>query len=497
MAIGSLTRSTVFWPAFLTAAVVLLANPASAPGQLPSYRAPNAPPYATRQALFTTPMSTMFANRKTPYVDAHGNPVVVPAGYGQPYGCSDDYSGDGACSCGGYGCSSCEGYGGCGCGGYGCAGCAGGGMSPHYGGFTGPFPMGAGGTDPPVGYDLMDDVGMAGYMVDQRGPHYFDIRAEAVVLERDETFKQDIDFTIFNLGGPIVLSSGQLQYDEEPGFRVLGRFDLGPLSVLEFGYMGIYDFESSASFTDPNPVDPVTGTGNLFSLFSDFGTNPATVAIPGGPMPETERSIFHSISIDSDLQTAEMSYRRYWVGFLPRVSGTLLAGFRYTRLREDFLFSTVGEAALDYDLRADNHLAGFQTGGDVWVGLMQGLRIGAEGKAGIYNNNYEVHTLITTTPPLSVPPAPLVPPELDERFEDDDVAFISEASVDIVADILPSWSIRAGYEVLFLNSIVLAGDNFNAASPYGLAGQAPRIPFVAEQGHAFYHGGHVGLEFIW
>ena len=60
-----------------------------------------------------------------------------------------------------------------------------------------------------------------------------------------------------------------------------------------------------------------------------------------------------------------------------------------------------------------------------------------------------------------------VPPELDERFEDDEVAFISEASVDIVADILPSWSIRAGYEILFLNSIVLAGENFNTASPYG------------------------------
>jgi hypothetical protein len=69
--------------------------------------------------------------------------------------------------------------------------------------------------------------------------------------------------------------------------------------------------------------------------------------------------------------------------------------------------------------------------------------------------------------------------------------------VDIVADILPSWSIRAGYEVLYMNSIVLAGENFNTASPYGLGQQAPRIPFVAEQGHQLYHGGHVGLEFIW
>ena len=56
--------------------------------------------------------------------------------------------------------------------------------------------MGAGGTNPPVGYDLMNDVGIEGYMVDQRGPHYFDIRAEAVYLDRNEAFEQDIDFTI-------------------------------------------------------------------------------------------------------------------------------------------------------------------------------------------------------------------------------------------------------------------------------------------------------------
>jgi hypothetical protein len=493
MRLGPLTRSVVCRHTLLIAALALSAHPSSALAQGFGYDEPRAQPRAARQALFTTPVSAMFAKQKTPYVDAYGNPVVVPANYGQPCECEDGSMGGAPYGYDGYGGSECyDGYvdGGGGGGGWGHGGHA-------HGGFTGPYPMGAGGTNPPVGYDLMGDVGMAGYMVDQRGPHYFDIRAEAVMLERDETFGRDIDFTIFNLNGPIVLSSNQLQYEEEPGFRVLGRFDLGPLSVLEFGYMGIYDFESSASFTDPMPVNPVTGEGNLFSLFSLFGTVPNNVPTSGGPMPETERSSFHSISIDSDLQTVEMSYRRYWVGFMPRVSGTLLAGFRYTGLREDFLFRTVGTAAADYDLRADNDLAGFQTGGDIWVGLMQGLRIGAEGKAGVYNNRYTVHSIITTTPPLSVPPAPLVPPELNERFDNDEVAFISEASVDVVADILPSWSIRAGYEVLFLNSIVLAGENFNVGSPYGIPGQVPRIPFVAEQGHAVYHGGHVGVEFIW
>ena len=70
--------------------------------------------------------------------------------------------------------SSAGGYGGdCGCyGGNGC-GCYGGcyGQGPCCGGgFNSCMPMGAGGTDPPIGYDLMNDAGMQGECVDQRGP---------------------------------------------------------------------------------------------------------------------------------------------------------------------------------------------------------------------------------------------------------------------------------------------------------------------------------------
>ena len=64
----------------------------------------------------------------------------------------------------------------------------------------------------------------------------------------------------------------------------------------------------------------------------------------------------------------------------------------------------------------------------------------------------------------------------------------------MVIDILPNWSIRGGYEILFMNSVVLAGENFNTASPYGLPGQTPRMPFVADQGDNFYHGGHWALN---
>jgi hypothetical protein len=366
--------------------------------------------------------------------------------------------------------------------------------------------MGAGGTCPPNGYDLMNDVGVEGHLIDQRGPHYFDVRAEAVYLERDETFGRFIEFTREDVfpGGDTRLTSDQLQYDQELGFRIVGRYDICPLSVFEFSYMGIYTYESAAEFTDQDPE------GDLYSVWSNFGDEATfpDVTMPGGPAPESERARRHAISIESDLQTAELSYRRYWVGWIPRISGTLLAGFRYTRLTEEFVFESQGSepptngdpagplAGLEYSVDAENNLSGFQAGGDIWVGLMQGLRIGSEGKVGLYANRYKLETEIVTTPEDTTPPT------LFERERETQPALIAEASADLVADILPSLSIRGGYEVLFINSVVLAGENFNEGSPYNTGpvdnGMGPlRVPFVFDQADVFYHGYHLGLEYIW
>jgi hypothetical protein len=321
------------------------------------------------------------------------------------------------------------------------------------------------------------------------------------------------------------LSSSQLNYDTQPGFRIMGRYDVCPLAVVEFGYTGIFDFASRASFTDPTPNN-VSGEGKIYSLFSNFGneTDFPTVTAPGGQGPYTERAVTQSISLESDLQTAEISYRRYWLGWSPRVSGTLLAGFRYTKLNEQFDFASSSNAAVpfnhtqgannftangassDYNVNADNNLAGAQVGGDIWISLIQGLRFGMEGKAGLYNNHYSLTSRMTASPidatAVDNNGDPIVNPSLFERHRDDQAAFISEASIDLVADILPSVSLRGGYEVLTISSIVLAGENFNTGSPYN---QGPadnglgdlRVPFVVDNSHAVYSGWHAGIEYIW
>lgn len=402
-----------------------------------------------------------------PLVDAHGDPAVIPAQYCPPGG-------------GGYG------YG-----------------DPTYNAF-----------------------GNGGYVVDQVGPHYFDASVEYLAYKRDSVFDGDVDFTSFGFQSDstvtdreIVLSSSDLGSELESGFRVTGRYDIGPLAIVEFGYSGVFDMASAASVTD-DTASAVTGLGALFSPFTNFGEGfgpPAAVdPIEGGFDPtnledfeETDRASMHSVSYTSDLQTAEISYRRYWVGYSPRISGTLLAGFRYTKLKESFRFFSQGvdfapgsnsgntpvntpngsaAGQFNQNIVGDNDLAGFQMGGDIWVGVIQGLRFGAEGKIGLYNNSYDLTSVITTSDGT--------PTELLSA-SNDQAAFIGEGRLMMVADVLPSLSFKAGYEVLWLNSVALVGKNFNGGDPYGNANTPARVSTVLDQGNALFHGWTTGFEYIW
>ena len=323
--------------------------------------------------------------QQSSYTDSYGNPLIVPASYCQ--------------QCGGRGCGACcGGYNGCNGGCYGgCNGCNGGGnCGPghghgHGGGFNSCTPMGCGGTDPPIGYDLMNDVGIEGDLVDQRGPHYFDIRAEAVYLNRDVTFEESIDLTSLNVGNTIVLNTNQLEFDEQAGFRIIGRYDICPLAVVEFGYTGIFGWEDSASVTDP--------TNNLYSLWSRpapgtglFGTDPVGVNIAGRPESRIGAGVeaqhlrwtricnrLKSATADTGSVTCHGFPARCWPASATR-GWTTNFEFR-TQGSEPATNDPGGPlAALRYNEECENNLAGFQTGGDIWICLCQGLRFGSEAK---------------------------------------------------------------------------------------------------------------------
>ncbi len=426
---------------------------------------------AAQAPMHRASQAMLFRNaQQNPWVDAHGNPAVVPAGCG---GVADPYCQNYGGGCPSGGCYE-EGYGG---GGGGCDGMSNGARFPA--------------TD-----QMMDAFGGGMNLnTEQCGPHYFDFAVEWVLLQRDQTGNSPQPLTQDNLGGPIVLTSNDGGANMESGFRLTGRYDLGALSFVEVAYTGLFDIDGNASVRDLN------GTGDLYTPFTNFGTNP--VDLDANPQFNgTDRALEHRVFYDSELQSAEITYRRYWVGYSPRVSGTLLWGFRYTKLNERYGFQTQGSRPVDgapvgspnasdqFLAITDNNLAGAQVGGDGWVTIRQGLRIGAEGKVGLYGNRYSIDYSVTD-PTLIANSA---------SIDDDVAAFIGDFRVMMVADIFPNVSLKASYDVLVMNSLALASDNFTFTpntTPGGVGNQLAGSNAVFNQGHAIYNGASFGIEYIW
>jgi hypothetical protein len=378
----------------------------------------------------------MAAAQGQSYMDASGNPIIMPASYCQncaPYG--------GGCPDG-----QCYGD---------CNGCMDGACSST------PWA----------------DFGGSSYP-DQSGPHYFDIAVMSVFLTPDRLFRDVQPFVSAGITGNRFIDPDRDFNDYEAGWSIAGRYDLGPLSLIEATYMGIMDIGFNETV---NSSDVTNSPFGLDTVFTQYGLNP----VPGS---ELDAGSKYTLDYNSTLQSAELSYRRYWLGYNPRISGTLLAGFRYIQLTEDLNFDATANIGTAISpiistgnilWAATNDLAGAQFGGDVWITLRQGLRFGAEGKAGIYNNRF-FYKHSTSLSNFS---------NVDFASDGNQVAFAGQSSIDLVADILPSFSLRAGYQVLYLSSLATVGNNIdpnNAASTQVLA-----------TADAVYHGFHAGLEYIW
>ncbi|MGL4514695.1 MAG: hypothetical protein ACRCT8_16525 [Lacipirellulaceae bacterium] len=399
-------------------------------------------------ALHQQPMAPPYS-LEGDYVNAHGEPIVTPASYGAPCGCPS---------------------------------CSGGGMMG--GCLAGPN-AGAGLS----GYDPM---GGAGLNTEQCGPHYFDFSAEYLRYERDgspigagrviSTFGfanslQDGSPDPTSVFAQRAITDETIGGGTGDGYRLTGRIDVGALSVFEIAYSGIYDTDGNAgvaiadtqgTITPGNPSDNQT----LYTVFNDFGSRTGGVVDPNGPFRFTDNALEHRIGYESELHTAEALFRRYWVGYSPRVSGTVHVGFRYTNLQEEISFfsrSDFGSTTFAFD--ADNRLAGCQAGVDGWVTIVQGLRVGSDVKAGVYNNNYRVGTV-----------------------NGDTAAFLGELRLSLVADLTPSWSFKTGYELLFISDLALAGDNLFVPGGFGGATTATSADV---DGEAFFHGFHVGAEYVY
>ncbi|MBC8871302.1 MAG: BBP7 family outer membrane beta-barrel protein [Planctomycetes bacterium] len=316
-------------------------------------------------------------------------------------------------------------------------------------------------------------------------PHWFDLHAEFLYLSLDN-HGPFIEFS--KEAGAIAprISSNDLEYGDEPGFRVTGTYQTGPGSNLEFTYLGMFDFKQESS---------ATGVDNLNSVFSDF-TGPFGIDI----QEQFDLADLHRVSLANNLDSMELNYRRRWVGPTCLLQGSWLVGVRYVKVKERLSFFSVADRPNPAGGRfggtgtcivdATNYMTGPQIGGDLWLCVLPGLNVGLDGKFALLGNNAKQFTSISGDD-INTGFVGIVP---DEVTGNDKVTFLGEASLNVTYRVNHKLTIRAGYELILLEGVALALENFNPEVPlFGFT----RTPSFSDGGSLFYDGFTFGGELMW
>jgi hypothetical protein len=152
---------------------------------------------------------------------------------------------------------------------------------------------------------------------------------------------------------------------------------------------------------------------------------------------------------------------------------TLLAGFRWSLLREKYGLQATGiNNSISYDLNTDNNLYGFQIGADMKLMQYGCFHLDGLVKAGIYDNRAEKSVLITNTESETV---------YNEAI--DHAAFMGELGLQGCYQLTDRLTLRAGYQVMWIDGVALA------PSQWGL-GES-----IDAKNTVFYHGANAGFEY--
>ncbi len=308
----------------------------------------------------------------------------------------------------------------------------------------------------------------------------------------DGSFPRTYNISSNGIGGPIVLRSDDVSLDKmRYGLELMGAIQLGPGSSVEARYFGLNNWNSTKSVEIIPPIVP-----SLYSVYSDFGNSPM------GGFDDTDQSFIHSISYDSELHNGEVNYRRRIASPFNSMQGSWLAGVRYFDLDERFAFRAVGSENntftfdqlryFDQNVETRNQLTGFQLGGDYWLNVVPGLQLGVESKGGIFGNHAVVESNVISN---SIPGA-------KERLTNGQTAYLGELVASAVYRLNYSWSVKASYNLLYVDNVALAPENFNTRDMSNALGSnraftMNRQPFIDTDGEVLYQGWSIGGEYLW
>lgn len=300
--------------------------------------------------------------------------------------------------------------------------------------------------------------------------------------------------TIITYRREAALSSGDLDGGFEPGVRTLIGVSLSDWYRLECSYFGSYSWTDSATVR----YDANDGTGNLLSPFSNFGDPEGVLSldpVPDGTFNPVDGLDFNeraSVSWSSRLDNVELNLRRrLWMETDRHLCAetSCLVGMRYMKLRETLDYRTDSPlpdpdgSQNTENVFVDNDLIGPQIGGLAQFLVHNRAWIDFSIKGAILFNQAESNVVANVNPGGAATAAAF-------RGEEDGTAFLGDLSLQFNYQFAPAWTIRAGYNAMWLTGAALATRNF-VSDINTLVNNGPG--FVEHNGNVVYHGPSLGI----
>lgn len=267
------------------------------------------------------------------------------------------------------------------------------------------------------------------------------------------------------------------------GGTVLLRRDAGPSNVFANGTPGINLGEMNFPY-EAGPMISATRHGIRGSDFDlqlqYFGVNSfdATSVTTGATALRTDPLVLFSprevtTTFRSRLDSTELNLRENTNSWI-----NAFLGVRWIELGED-MFTDFGTSS--HHVNVNNHLYGMQVGADAKLASLGWFTLEGFTKLGVYYNDADQTTSVTDVFGV-VSPINATGPQ---------TAVAAEVGLIGVVKLNDAWSVRGGYQLLWLDGVALPGDQISSTN---LATGAADL----ETGNtALFHGFVTSIQFAW
>lgn len=287
------------------------------------------------------------------------------------------------------------------------------------------------------------------------GPQWY-VQAGAIFLWRNNrALGRPLAFTSPN--DAVLLDTRTTPFEAGAGPRIVLGVDVDPCNTWEFQYFSAIGAEASVIGLG----ESIHAPGELGQQSDDWSDANAMVS-----------------DYTSDLHNVEINYLHAWGQW------SLLGGIRFVRLAEQLKLNVIDFPDVDsvYRTHTRNDLYGFQIGGRYrdcrgrWYWEFTG-------KAGIYGNSARQSQFLTDDDGDTL--------LRDTRNQRNVSAFVGDLDFALGYRVNDVWSVRFGYDLLWLQSVALAGSqlDFNLGQGTGLA--------LNTHGGVFMDGVDIGAEARW